>query len=72
MKTSRNQILFRRGPTDRLVALDDTDGNRDKIAYGEPVYDVEKGYLSVGVRDENNNFMEYSQLFPVKVRTMQG
>jgi hypothetical protein len=70
MPISRNQILLRRGTTSALVSTHTDD--EDRIAYGEPVFDVEKNYLSIGVRDTNDEYRTPKELFPIKVRTLQG
>lgn len=62
---NRKKIRFRRGEEASLVSS----SNTEKIAYGQPIYNATKNYLTIGDSTGNKT---YKNLKPLDVRRVRG
>lgn len=66
---NNNRILIRRGTNDNLVT------SEDNIAFGQPVYNNDLNYLTIGSYKLNNSTKittDYKNLKPIRVRELFG
>ena len=73
MADNRHRILLRRGTSEKIAS------ETELVAYGQPLFDIDKNYLFIGsnkgaVNAETNPYglKTPKDLFPIKVRTLQG
>lgn len=71
MNDNRRRIRFRRGTNSKII---DTQ-NKEKIVYGQPLFNANKNYLSIGKRPaegQEDTGTSPKDLKPVYVRTVNG